>query len=85
MHFGGWSDYGAHVRRITRLADSIRLPKRRRGPTTATGPCRVGAVLVRGRGLRRRRPRSPLPSLLAGLVYLLLGVAATLAVMRLLP
>jgi hypothetical protein len=52
---------------------------------TVSGSKPAGPVLVRGRGLARRRPRSPLSSLLAGLAYLLLGAAATLAVMRLLP
>jgi hypothetical protein len=81
----GHIDAGAFARRITRLAESIKLPGRRRHARTASGAVPAGPALARGRGLARRRPRSPLPSLLAGLVYLLLGAAATLALMRLLP
>lgn len=81
----GFGDISGHARRITRLADSIRLPGRRSHVRTASGSLPAGPALVRGRGIARRRPRSPLSSLLAGLVYLLLAAAATLAVMRLLP
>jgi hypothetical protein len=81
----GFGDTSAFARRITRLAESIKLPRRRRHVRTASGSLPAGPALVRGRGLARRRPRSPLSYLLAGLVYLLLGAAATLALTRLLP
>jgi len=49
---GGFQDF---ARRLTRSADAIRLPKRHRAKGTMTGPA-TGPVLVRGRGLARRRP-----------------------------
>lgn len=82
----GLGDMTSMVRRMTRLAESIKLPTRRRHTRTTSSPNPAGPVLVRGRGLRRRRPRSPLSSPLPWVVYLLLGFALTsLAFRFLLP
>ena len=72
MYGTGFADPG-YARRITRLAESIKLPERRRRrarPSTEASPAKP--VLVCGRGLERRRPRGPLSSALAWLLGLLL-------------
>lgn len=62
--------------RIARLADSIDMPARLRhrgGASAALGPS-----LVAGRGIEKRRPRSPLSSLLWRVAYLILGAGIAL-------
>ena len=67
--YGG---YDRMARRITQAAESIPLPRRRRAPARVTAADPRAPVLVRGRGLERRRTRSPLSSPLAWLLGLLL-------------
>jgi hypothetical protein len=64
-----FSGFDRMARRITESADRIKLPSRRR-PVLSSARDPTKPVLVRGRGLARRRPRSPLSSLFAGLVLL---------------
>jgi len=67
------SSHPAH--RITKLAESIDLPVHR---PVRTGAPASGPVLVAGRGLEKRHPRSFLLSLLKGAAYLVLGTVLTL-------
>jgi hypothetical protein len=68
--FGALASTVAMAQRVARLADSIRLPRRRRRPRGDERP--VGPKLVRGRGFGRRQRRPLVHVLLAALVYLLL-------------
>jgi hypothetical protein len=54
--YGG---YDRMARRITDSAERIRLPRRRRTPGRVSMADPLAPVLVRGRGLGRRRPQSP--------------------------
>jgi len=51
---GGFQDF---ARRLTRSADAIKLPPRRRHQPASSAPDPAAPVLVRGRGLARRRLR----------------------------
>ena len=68
------SSHPAH--RITKLAESIDLPVHRW--RVRTGAPARGPVLIAGRGLEKRHPRSSLFSFLRRAAYLLLGVGITI-------
>jgi len=75
---GGHIESSHPAHRITKLAESIDLPKHR---PVHTGAPAVGPDLVAGRGLEKRHPRSTLSVFLRGAAYLLLGVGLTLLVL----
>jgi hypothetical protein len=72
------------VRRVTKSAEAIKLPSRRKHRSTTHGSAPAGPVLIPGRGLARRHPRGPLSSVLPWVLYLLLGAAISIAVVHVL-
>jgi hypothetical protein len=74
---GGHIESSHPTQRITRLAESIDIPKHRHFHTGAPG---VGPALLAGRGLEKRHPRSAVSWFLWGAAYLLVGAAITFLV-----
>ncbi len=79
MHFG---HIGAWARKMTRLADSMRLPEPTRRGRVVADQAPAGPTLVRGRGLARRRPRPFLGGVLRALLFLLLALGVVVVAVR---